>query len=315
MPFAKLSNGTELEYFDSLSTFSTDVASIKTTLIMTHGVGSNVELMTTPLFKQQLLEAYNLRIIAYNRRGFGQSTPLTKDEVECKADRTAMCLDYTTDLALFLHYCKTQLKPTGHCIFLGWSKASELVLALANPTFLPVDLRKDALAAVDDLIVFEPTSVIFGKAIRPTPELKALGNLSDPNVFKRWTTGHYRHPDGPGGKFASTPTSLTIDDTAADALYRRTLKLENIQHGSTWCARNNKEMHAFTTAAIQAPDVRLRLLYAAETAGWFVAAANEAKRLGVDVQCGSKTGNHFFFLEKPEAFLMAVCNPPIQSKL
>jgi pimeloyl-ACP methyl ester carboxylesterase len=315
MPIAKLSNGTLLEYFDSHTVLPLGLAETKTTLIMTHGVGSTVELMTTPLFHRGLLRKHGLHIIAYNRRGFGNSTPLTEAELTCKADRTQMCLDYTTDCALFLEYVHKTLKPAGHRIFLGWSKACEIVLGVANPTFLPATLRANALASVDELILFEPTAVIFGKAIEPTPELQVMRNLSDFAVFERWTTGHYQHPDAGAGLFASTPGRLTVDDAAAANLYRRTQVKANIQHGSTWCARNNKEMQAFTIAALHAPDARLRLLYAGESAGWFVAAANEARQIGVTVQCGSFSGNHFFFLEQPEVFLDAVCKPSAQSKL
>ncbi len=109
-----------------------------------------------------------VRIIAYNQRGYRGSSPLSQGEIDLTDDRRRLAVDYATDLIEFLEYIVSEHALPRKPIILGWSKGTNLLLAIACPTFLPTELRNRALKVVSALIMYEAPGNAFG--LTPTSD-------------------------------------------------------------------------------------------------------------------------------------------------
>jgi pimeloyl-ACP methyl ester carboxylesterase len=327
MSVATLPSGVYLYYTDS----GTPREAEYDTIVVVHGVAYNAG--TSPSCQRGSNDAIelfsplnsvlppNIRIIAYNQRGYNGSTPLSKGELDLSDDRRKLTVDYSLDLVEFLEYITSKYSLPRKPILLGWSKGTNLLLALACPTFLPSDLRNRALKTVSALIMFEAPGNAFG--LTPTEDYtSAMAGPYPEHVkteegkkaitaqrFSAWISGFYKHEN----LVESTPV-YGVDPVgfSADSLDKELLAKASepalVPLGFHWgLSADAKERAELAKQAIEQKDLPIAMAWNGETAGYIVSAVKAGEALGAKIYKLDDKGNHLFFAHEPKKFVDGIC--------
>lgn len=263
---------------------------------------------------------HNVRLIAYNQRGYNGSTPLQKGELDLTDDPRGLALEYTNDLIEFLEYLSSELNLPRKPILLGWSKGTNLLFALASPTFLPLALRQRGLSKSSALIMFEAPGNAFG--LIPTEDYTtAMAGPLPANVtseeekaitaerFGNWISGFYKHEhlDSPHPTYGVNPLGSSADSLDKELL-RRSYEPALVPLGFHWALdKSAKRRGELAKEAIEQRDIPVAMAWNGETAGYIVSAVKAGEALGAKVYKLDDKGNHLFFAHEPQKFLQGIC--------
>jgi pimeloyl-ACP methyl ester carboxylesterase len=263
----------------------------------------------------------NVRIIAYNQRGYRGSTPLSKGELDLTDDRRKLTVNYANDLIEFVEYISSKNSLPRKPIVIGWSKGTNLLLALACPTFLPRPLRQRAIDNVAALIMYEAPGNAFG--LTPTKDYTtAMAGPFPEHVtteeekkaitaqrFGDWISGFYKHED----LTANNPV-LGVDPVgfSKDSLDRELLARAEepalVPLGFHWgLSADANERAELAKLAIEQEDIPIAMAWNGETAGYIISAVKAGEALGAKVYKVDDRGNHLFFAHEPRKFIDKMC--------
>lgn len=262
-----------------------------------------------------------VRVIAYNQRGYRGSTPLSKGELDLADDRRRLTVDYANDLIEFLDCIVSQYSLPRKPIVLGWSKGTNLLLALACPTFLPEDLRNRALKVVSALIMYEAPGNAFG--LTPTKDYTAAmaGPYPDhvtteeekkvitAQRFSNWISGFYKHENliERTPIYGVNPVGFSADSLEKELL-ERSSEPALVPLGFHWgLSADAKERADLAKQAIEQKDLPIAMAWNGETAGYIVSAVKAGQALGAKVYKLDDKGNHLFFAHEPKKFIDGIC--------
>ncbi|KAK9464607.1 hypothetical protein V1512DRAFT_293207 [Lipomyces arxii] len=295
---AKIIGGTVLAYSDSGIPSCIDYD----TFVFCHGVGYNKEIFS-PLFE---VVPPNLRLIAYNQRGYAGSTPLSqREQLLLLEDSESQALSYVYDLINFLKFLNRQDLPRKP-IVVGWSKGTMLLIGLAAEDYLPKDVQQDVFSMMSALILYEPPGSAF--ALPPTKDyanamFSGLSSQDDKLLsenFARWISGFY--------KSESNDPFQSSSDLLPPKLIAQASEPQMVRHGFFWRHSTVPAKQATLTASIfENGKLPIAVCFNGETAGYLIAAAEEAKKLGGIVELLDETGNHLAFAHMPKKWLMQLC--------
>ncbi|KAJ7671871.1 hypothetical protein B0H17DRAFT_192843 [Mycena rosella] len=218
----KLPDGIEILYTDSGAPQTADY----TTLVIIHGTGFNACMCSSSydvisfigcsldgfVRLQEHAHKHNLRIVAWNRRGYHGSTKYTDEELaDLKAGRKIFLDRLAVQTAWFLeHFIKHEKTPkatadraAGGFILLGWSFGNVTALALfADPAVIPKALYETVEPHLRSLVLYDPPFQALGYP-HPMPT-GVYDPFKDPECttpeelyenFKQWVASYYKHPD------------------------------------------------------------------------------------------------------------------------
>jgi len=325
MPTAELASGVYLYYTDSGVPSSLNYD----TIVIVHGVAYNagihtimLNILITELFTPlNAALPTNVRVIAYNQRGYRGSTPLSKGELDLTDDRRKLTVDYANDLIEFLECIDSKYSLPRKAIVLGWSKGTNLLLALACPTFLPRELRERAIKRVSALMLYEAPGNAFG--LTPTKDYtSAMAGPFPEHVtseeekqaitaqrFADWISGFYKHED-----LSSAAPVLGVDpvgfskDSLDRELLARSEELALVPLGFHWgLSADAKERAELAKLAIEQKDIPIAMAWNGETAGYIISAVKAGEALGAKVYKLDNKGNHLFFAHEPKKFVDGIC--------
>lgn len=261
-----------------------------------------------------------VRMVAYNQRGYRGSTPLSQGELDLTDDRRRLTVDYATDLIEFLEYIVSEYALPRKPILLGWSKGTNLLLALACPTFLPKELRNRALNVISALIMYEAPGNAFG--LTPTKDYTEAmaGPYPDPVTaeekkmitaqrFSNWISGFYKHENLVGGTpvYGVDPVGFSADSLEKELL-ERSSEPALVPLGFHWgLSADAKERAELAKLAIEQTDIPIAMAWNGETAGYIVSAVKAGQTLGAKVYKLDDKGNHLFFAHEPKKFIDGIC--------
>jgi len=263
----------------------------------------------------------DLRLIAYNQRGFNGSIPLRKGELDLTNDPRELALEYTNDLIEFLEYISAKLNLPRKPILLGWSKGTNLLFALASPTFLPLALRQRGLSKSSALVMFEAPGNAFGLVPTEDYTTAMAGPLPAHVVseedkkaataerFGNWISGFYKHEDldSPRPTFGVKPFGFSADFLDRE-LIRRAYEPALVPLGFHWALdKSARRRGDLAKEAIEQKDIPIAMAWNGETAGYIVSAVKAGEALGAKVYKLDDKGNHLFFAHEPQKFLDAIC--------
>jgi len=236
-------------------------------------------------------------------------------------DRRQLTVDYTNDLIEFLEYLSTHYSLPRKPIVLGWSKGTNLLLALACPTFLAKDLRERAIANVAALIMYEAPGNAFG--LTPTKDYTtAMAGPFPDHVtteqekkaitaqrFADWISGFYKHEDitSEKPKYGVDPVGFSKDSLDREFLARAeepTLVPLGFHWGLSADANERAEL---AKLAIEQKDIPIAMAWNGETAGYILSAVKAGEALGAKVYKLDDKGNHLFFAHEPKKFMDGIC--------
>ena len=262
-----------------------------------------------------------VRVIAYNQRGYRGSTPLSQGELQLTDDRRRLTVEYANDLIEFLEYIVAKYALPRKPIVLGWSKGTNLLLALACPTFLPLELRNRALKVVSALIMYEAPGNAFG--LTPTKDYtEAMSGPYPEHVtteeekkaitaqrFSNWISGFYKHENltEESPIYGVDPVGFSADSLEKELL-ERSSEPALVPLGFHWgLSADAKERAELAKLAIEQNDLPIAMAWNGETAGYIVSAVKAGQALGAKVYKLDDKGNHLFFAHEPKKFIDGIC--------
>jgi pimeloyl-ACP methyl ester carboxylesterase len=258
----------------------------------------------------------DVRVFAYNQRGFRGSTPLSNEERELTADRSELARNYTFDLIEFVDYIAKEYHLPRKPILIGWSKGTNLLLALASPTFLAPEWRQRALAVTSALVLYEAPGTAFGLS----PGLDYFASMEKeypPGIsteerarvesvrFGNWVSGFYSHQevDSPEPKFAVESYAHSAD-TLDSELFVRSFQPELVPIGFYWnVATDPVERRGIVVEALQQKEIPVAMAWNGQTVSYCIAAIKEAEKVGARTYKLDEGGNHLFFAHEPRKWL------------
>ncbi|KAK9462319.1 Alpha/Beta hydrolase protein [Lipomyces oligophaga] len=300
MQTALLPSGVCLAYYDS----GTPSVPIYDTIIFCHGVSYNGNAFT-PLFP--FADSLGVRLISYNQRGYAHSTSLTDAQAALSpGDSLAQTFLFVQDLLDFIDYILSTLSLPRKPIILGWSKGTYLTLAIAAPDYLPRNQRAAVLSKISCIVLYEPPGSAFGIPLTKDylaamgSSLKSSDNSLLAAKFAEWVSGVYE----PG---SDEPSSI-LHHTLSSEFLEKTSEPHMVRHGFYWgLAPNPVSQSSFTLSALTQTDVPIGVCRNGKTAGYLVAAFDEARKMGCKhVKVLDDEGNHFAFITHPQQWLTQI---------
>ena len=326
MPIATLPTRVKLYYTDSGKPSEPDYD----TIVIVHGVAYNGGTLILPSSPTALTSALfsplnavlpnNLRIIAYNQRGYRRSTPLKRGELNLTSPPDMLAVEYTIELADFLNFIAYKHWFPRKPIVLGWSKGTNLLIGLASPTFLPPEFRHKGLSKISAMIMFEAPGNAFGLVPTEDYTTAMMGAFPDGTSegekkaitaqrFSNWISGFYQHQnlDSDTPIYGVEPTGFSAD-TLDNQLLARASEPAMVPLGFHWTLSSNaKQREKYAREAIEQKDVPIAMAWNGETAGYIVSAAKAGESMGAKVYKLDDKGNHLVFAHEPKKFLDGIC--------
>ncbi|KAK0183634.1 hypothetical protein F5146DRAFT_179242 [Armillaria mellea] len=199
------STGVELSYIDS----GAPAQSSYITIFAIHGM-----IFTKEIFQRvlDLAPSKGVRFVAFNRRHFPGTTPLSPEELVIiqtggtdDSQREVLVEARGHEIALFIDtfiqkFNLPSISSGGGVALLGWSLGATFApIAISSIDTLPEDVRRRLSEYMCSLILYEPAPIILGL---PTPEQNwtflvdttVPENLRLP-AFGQWCTSYFDHAD------------------------------------------------------------------------------------------------------------------------
>jgi pimeloyl-ACP methyl ester carboxylesterase len=312
--FARLPSGGIISYRDTGA-----VDGAYRTFIFVHGVGSHKRAWD-PLLDYVPPAS---RVITISVRGYGDSKPLSAEQLALKSPPSELHQQHTTDFLEFLEYVTTDLGvPTangGGITVLFWSKGCSLALGLY---YFP--RKTDILNSVQSIIFYEPPApAVFGQANDPTA-IACLQTPSneDPGLrFSKYAAGFFRNPREYLASKGKTPPVLEfyhsgVDDPAFRARSKIAAERENMPAKQNWYLVDTpEEREAAAKKAVEniaKSDLKsVGIMWGSEgppasllgswlLEDWLLKAGRVAKTRQVE------GGNHFIHWYRPKEFWTVV---------
>ncbi|KAF7294194.1 AB hydrolase-1 domain-containing protein [Mycena chlorophos] len=328
----KLANGLAFHYYDSgAPSGSTDY----TTLVGFHGLGFNSD-----GFEHVHLYAHqnNLRTIFVNRRDYKGSTPYSDGEVaDIQAgNETAYGLDVARVLG---HFIDAGVVGSGGILVMGWSLGNLWTLSfLGNPGVIPRDLYEKIQPHLRSVIVYGqfvyPPHVILGLTYDQDwnpfidPESFSQGPLHATQLFARWVSGHFAHPEAgiapSGPQWTKETTEFTVDKWSSEEMARwfepaAVLHCQHITPATlsrfqeSAVAQIQRAVFDASSAASYFPNTSVLYISGANTIPSCLYGHREFARRVKDGEAARRVklalipgGNHFLHYEMPEVFVKEI---------
>ncbi|ANB10956.1 hypothetical protein AWJ20_3750 [Sugiyamaella lignohabitans] len=280
------------------------------TVVLCHGVGSNIRVFES-LNEVVRSGQVKIRLLAYNQRGYSGSSPLPKGNLK----KEEYALEHATDLVEFLEYANEDLKLPKPPIVVGWSKGTNLLIAIACQSFLPTELRQRGLKYSSAFVLYEPPSSIF--ALKPDPAFtKAMtppeGMSKEeqartlPQRFEKSFGVYYEYPD-PNSIEGAKPATNVSEPAAVRELILSAKEPHMIPHGFTWAIGSAKYQRQAVQEALTAKlDIPVLVVWNGMTAPYCKQAALEAHKMGGRVVQLWNGGNHYAFVGEPRRWLTSI---------
>ncbi|PPQ67321.1 hypothetical protein CVT25_005905 [Psilocybe cyanescens] len=226
---AQLPGGIELSYTDSgpPASSSTDY----TTVIIVHGMGFNAHGFEK---LHDLAAKYNLRTIAFQRRGYQGSTEYTDSELDDQyngrkscGDRLALELAYFCQHVAEEHHIPLKSKDgkSGGIAILGWSMGAVSAMSIfSDSTNLPSDIHDNLAKYIRNLVLYDPPYQAYGYELpanyeAPKPASDQTHAPSSEEIYgavRIAISGYYDKPKDWSGDINALDQRMRADKVTVD---------------------------------------------------------------------------------------------------